>query len=364
MKAIFLGCALFFSSHGAFACAIAPSDVRESIEITDESAVIVWDKEKGVEHFVRRASFETKSRDFAFLVPTPSQPELAEADEAAFATLRKAMEPKRETRVKPNVRFMPMILAPFFWNAGQDESESADGMKSAVGGVDSAVEVLETRQIAGYDASVLSAENPVALGNWLREHGYSKDPALADWLAPYVKAKWKITAFKIAKNAKDQAFQSSLVRMSFKTPAPIFPYREPETQRQLKNPSPRSLRVYFLGTERVNGSILTDTDEEEWPSSLEFSANLESAERTELVSQLKLKDAQLPVQTRLTTFDDFSSPRPGFGDLAFTPSPDQKTVTPPPIIIYQEQLWWFPLDVVALVIGLPIWFFRRRKLAM
>src|ERR1019366_3826961 len=44
------------------------------IRIAEESAIIVWDPVKKIEHFIRRATFDTKSPDFGFLVPTPAVP--------------------------------------------------------------------------------------------------------------------------------------------------------------------------------------------------------------------------------------------------------------------------------------------------
>ena len=65
--------------------ACAPAPMRgEYVEITNESALIIWDAESKTEHFIRRAAFQSTSTDFGFLVPTPTQPELAEADDSVF----------------------------------------------------------------------------------------------------------------------------------------------------------------------------------------------------------------------------------------------------------------------------------------
>src|SRR2546426_12448714 len=46
------------------------------IRIAEESAIIIWDPVKKIEHFIRRAAFDTKSPDFGFLVPTPTMPKM------------------------------------------------------------------------------------------------------------------------------------------------------------------------------------------------------------------------------------------------------------------------------------------------
>ena len=48
-----------------------------------------------------RASFATEAKDFGFLVPTPNQPAVEEADDEAFKTLAKITEPKTVQQKRP-----------------------------------------------------------------------------------------------------------------------------------------------------------------------------------------------------------------------------------------------------------------------
>jgi len=80
----------YTDAHG---CAVAPPN-NKPVEIADESAIIVWDSASGTEHFIRRATFKSAAQDFGFLVPTPTKPELAEADDAAFKELARITAPK------------------------------------------------------------------------------------------------------------------------------------------------------------------------------------------------------------------------------------------------------------------------------
>ncbi|MBW2460076.1 MAG: DUF2330 domain-containing protein [Deltaproteobacteria bacterium] len=66
------------------------------MSITSEEALIVWDAERGVEHFIRRGEFRTDADDFGFLVPTPSPPQLSEVDEDVFDRLRSHIAPPIE----------------------------------------------------------------------------------------------------------------------------------------------------------------------------------------------------------------------------------------------------------------------------
>src|SRR5688500_9107818 len=79
----------------AQACCLAYG--QDPMSLIDEKAIIVWNPKTQMEHFIRQASFEGKAKDFGFIVPTPSQPQVEEADAAAFERLQKLV-PKPSTR--------------------------------------------------------------------------------------------------------------------------------------------------------------------------------------------------------------------------------------------------------------------------
>jgi hypothetical protein len=271
------------------------------VDIADESAIIIWDAASHTQHFIRRATFATPVRDFGFLVPTPSRPTLAEAPDAAFDQLAKITSP----RVIKKVVYEPGTLgcaarAPLAAN----------------------VHVLELTHVAGYDAAVLAADDPAGLNHWLGEHGYESRPALTGWLAPYIKAGWTVTAFKIAKTATaDSSVSTAAVRMTFQTDRPFFPYREPEDQRDATANSPprRLLRVYFVGQGRFTG---TRDGGSAWPGATAWADALPQERLAELVAKLGVV-APKGGSLWLTEFEDHSSPRPGTDDVYFTLSADQ-----------------------------------------
>src|SRR5687767_13907289 len=86
IRALVVALTLATSPQRGGACAVAPPD-NHPVAIADESAIIVWDAATKTQHFIRRASFNTEAPDFAFLVPTPTRPALAEADDKAFEHL-------------------------------------------------------------------------------------------------------------------------------------------------------------------------------------------------------------------------------------------------------------------------------------
>jgi hypothetical protein len=323
-------------------CAAAPPR-GYSVGIADESAIILWDAKSKTQHFVRRASFHTNAKDFGFLVPTPSKPSLAEAPDKAFEVLAKITAPKVVTKPRPS--------------SGPGCGCAASRMAPA--GKAPAVRVLEEKRVAGHDAAVLEADDTEALGKWLKDHDYPFSPALAEWVKPYVKSGWKVTAFKVAKDsAKEPNVATSAVRMTFQTDTPFFPYREPPgqaTEGSARAPGPRLLRVFFLGDSRVQGTL--GKGGAAWPGKTAWADALEPAQRDEILKLLKLPAKTTPPSWWLTEFEDPSSPRPGKADVYFSRSDDQSPVERPPEVHYTSRsapdcVFCYALAAYLLVPGL------------
>jgi hypothetical protein len=319
-------------------CAAAhPPNVR--VDIAQESAIIIWDAAHKVQHFIRRAAFETEAENFGFLVPTPTKPELAEAEDASFSVLEKLTEPKVETRR----RFA------FFSSFTCSKSARKEGS------VDRAVRVLESKRVGRYDAAVLEATAPDALADWLKENGYVSNRELTDWLTPYVTAKWKITAFKIAKEDKQTAdIATSAVRMTFKTDRPFFPYREPEDQRSPgRGTSPRLLRVYLLAASRMKGAM--DAAASTWPGKVMWAGQLSRGQISGLLEKVKLAGKVPGESLWLTEFEDRSSPRPGIEDVFFFPSEDRSAVSRPTLIHHTTTDLGGLVCAAVVILPLVLW---------
>lgn len=304
-----LACAL-----PSLACAPVASEGR-FVRVAAEEALIVWDEGAKREHFIRRASFDTDAKDFGFLVPTPSRPELGESDDRAFGLLAELTSPQK------------------------------------------GVAVLEEKHVAGHDAAILEAKDPAALDAWLKEHGYPSSPALVEWYAPYVAAGWKITAFKFAADSTRPS--TAAVRMSFQTEQPFFPYREPATQRMTPRQD-RLLRVYVIAEGQMDGRLGAKG---EWPGKAVASKRLDTAELGEL-----LKVAKLPAMAGggarwLTQFEDTASPRPGTDEVFFHRAASSQTFERPARALYARS----PLVTGALLVllagaaGFAAWRFSRRS---
>jgi hypothetical protein len=331
--------------RAAEACAPAPPPgVR--VQVADEEAIIAWDADAHREEFVRRAVFRGAGVDFGFLVPTPSKPELGEVPDEVFERLDAATRPDIVERTETGLSPVLVCAFPFWLMRGAS--------KSAVP-ASAPVRVLDTRRVAGFDAVVLEADDARALAAWLDQHGYAQRPELAAWLAPYVAARWKLTAFKVAADAGSKSAATSAVRMSFATDRPFFPYREPTDQRENLPASEvhatRLLRVFFLGGARVDGAIGERRDP--WPGRTLWSDRLDPA-------RLGALPFPLPAGAWLTVFEDAASPRPGTDDLFFAAAADARPIRPPPIVRVHEEEIPVPVDVLA-ALALGVWWIAKRR---
>jgi hypothetical protein len=329
------------------ACAPAPHE-GAFVGVTTEDAIIAFDPTHGREDFIRRATFATEEKDFGFLVPTPTKPELAAAPDAVFDQLAGVVAPKLDIQNKYDEGFEPTMLCPML---GAPMAKSAAVATSAV-------TVLEQKRVAGYDAAVLAADDAEALAKWLKDHGYAARAALTQWLAPYVAKRWIVTAFKIAPPAEGEAkvVSTEAVRMSFTTDKPFFPYREPADQRENLPASAtnahRTLRVFVLMPDRAAGAL---EESYVWPGVAKYARPANPAE-------LGALPFTLAPNAWLTSFEDTASPRPGVADLFFAASNDKKELVPPPLKVVHHLPLPVPLDgLVVVTLGLGYAGHRLRK---
>lgn len=337
------------AARDAAACATAPM-IGDTVHIADEAALIVWDPTHHIEHFIRRATFATRARDFGFLVPTPTRPELAAADEAVFFNLDEAAAP--EVRVEHRSRWRPGIgCLGFFALRSAEVSSMAAGAPP--------VRVLDEVRVAGYDAVVLEADDPAALAQWLTDRHYATTPTLTSWLTPYVAAHWKITAFRVASPTPGDPRPpgTSPVRMTFSTERPFYPYREPDDQR-VPGLGPRTLRVHVVAPQRMEGTV---GDAGRWPGEVQY-----AAARPDLASRMQsLSGVAVPAGWWLTTFDDRSSPRPGTDEVYLRVASSQAPRIPPPVVVPAYDDRTIPVDwiVMAGALGAFVWRRARRRRA-
>ncbi|HEY1957370.1 MAG TPA: DUF2330 domain-containing protein [Polyangiaceae bacterium] len=343
----------------ALAFVLAPRDARAcataggafAIPIQREDALIVWDEAHHEEYFIRSAEFDTTSKSFGFLVPTPTQPTFGEVGDAWVEALRGATAPRVLDTY--SVSFVAVgCTRALFANKYSAASASADGQ---FGG---GVSVLATTHVAGLDVAVLDASDADALAHWLAAHDFTFRDALKRWVTPYLAKKWKISAFRYVRPdlASDAPMwpapiASRAVRISFATDAPVYPYREPDDAASVSN---RELHLFVISPSRVAGAE-SDLANAAWTAALPFAASV--ATPPGLASALAGVD--LPHDAWINEFVDSATKR-AETDLVFERAATADEVRRPALIHEHVIPAPVPYELVLLAVPLGAVWLRRR----
>lgn len=200
-----LGAALLALATGVSACAgYGPAGL---IPIHFEDVILIWDDRLQLQTFIRRASFTTEETRMAFIVPVPSRPRLFPVDDRLF-------EEVVNVTGLPAMRRIPA---------------SADrGMLGAGGGGGAGqVRVVESQVVAGYRAVTLQATSAAVLVNYLRERKFPVASGTQDWLQPYIDRGFYLVALDLNAPKKGTHLNLPALGMTFNTPRPFYPWREP-----------------------------------------------------------------------------------------------------------------------------------------
>jgi hypothetical protein len=301
------------------------------VHIAAEEALVVWDAERRLEHFVRAATFQGGPATFGFLVPVPSFPELSEADERIFERIERFLEAQRPEEV--HWRFEGLTSFAL--------SKRSSAVPAALG-----VTVLGAARVAGMDAVVLEADSAKALAEWLSARDFDFRPELTAWLSPYVDEHYKIVAFKYARDGSEPRVGTRAVRLSFRTEHPFFPYREP---RDAARSVPATFRLHVL----ASTSMIPVLGEARvpWGGVVRYSGPF---------------TAEPPPFARIgspwiTMFEEVTQKRDVAGDLFLEAAPASRPVAATPRVV--EKTWGIPIELGVLGVlfaGVTVILFARR----
>ncbi len=345
--------ACFTTSAIAPACCPAPMRGRHVVN-ADQTVILIWNPDTQTQHFIRQASFKSDAKDVGFIVPSPSEPDLAESSNSAFASLAEYTAPRVVPRPQPRQR-------TGFGCSSRSESF----------GVKTAARVLQEKQVAGFNATVLEADTSEALTTWLTEHGYDFSPEVAAWAEPYIAQGWKFTALKVADEKAEttgdpaaasttHSLNAPALRISFQTDRPLFPYREPDMTAHADKlaAKERLLRIYFLSNVRYQGGL----EKQPWTGKVVWSNALDAQQCRNVHQQLALPEQQVSLWW-LTEFEDRWPYRPAPSDLYFSASQENTVVERPDQVVQAGPAG--SLDIMPLVIigalVMPVWWSRQRR---
>jgi hypothetical protein len=331
-----IGLALIASSPTSSMACCAVAGINDIVVNANQTVIMVWDKERQTQHFVRKADFKTDAADIGFLVPSPSRPQLEEAGNGAFSELAAITAPK----VSYGGGF------PLGCSVASPPQNRVSG-----------VSIIEEKRVAGFDATVLTARSGTELVHWLRENGYAYSPAVSEWAKPYLGGNWHFTALRVAKENGAQAggeLKAGSLRISFKTDRPLFPYREPDSKASSNSLDVKSrlLRIYFIAEAQYEGKI---DGSKPWSGKTRWSGDI-TKHRKSLLSKLGLPSATGPSKWWLTEIEDQWPYEKAAGDVYFSPVAKQVTMD------RDSKPRAYQMDASALVMLLSfIWVVRLKK---
>lgn len=146
---------------------------------TGQKGVILFENTN--ETLVLSTSFEGDAKDFSWIIPTPSQPEVTKVSKEIFTNLAELTQTEEQYSIK----------SPGFG------ATSVEGLET--------VEILEQKQIGYYDVTVLKSTDKNALYDWLSENGYQYPEEGKYILDDYIRLEWVFTAVKITEDALSDA---------------------------------------------------------------------------------------------------------------------------------------------------------------
>lgn len=226
--------------------------------IKDETSVIVWDAEKGIEHFIRQVNFDKAPAHFAFVIPVPNVPEFAEAP----------------------ANLIRWIQAEMPLSRGEGSMGGGSGSRGAKGGV----QILKSQDVAGLNATVVRSSSPTELQEWLVKNKYQVPPDAASWIKHYVDKKWMFVALKIKPKAKlagkKTSVASPMLRISFATPKPFFPYREFDSR---KAEPGREFHLYLIAPSVLSGYY--EIDRKPWTNTFPNTKALSIGEKAKFTKK-------------------------------------------------------------------------------
>lgn len=176
---------------------------------TDQKAVIFYDQ--GIENLILQITFEGNAKDFAWIVPTPKQPQVEKSTDTLFTRL--------DELTRPEERSAPMSAGFGLMNTSVDD-------------VGRSVRVVETKKIEYYDINVLEANDKDALYNWLNDNGYIFPQQGKYIIDDYIQKGWYFTAVKIDNEAVSDLVEGQLqnghavpLKLSFETENIVYPLK-------------------------------------------------------------------------------------------------------------------------------------------
>jgi hypothetical protein len=275
------------ATGAARSCCISYDDI--AVTLANETAVIIWDAQKKIEHFVRRSEFVGGAPDFGFIFPSPTQPFRIEVADEELFTLLERQRPARTLD---------------------------DPVKSEAASMPGSIEILEQKVVGDYEVTVIRGTDGASINDWLVKHGHKMRPSMTPWFEYYAQRGWVFTAFKY--QGRGSETPTKAVCISFEAERPHYPYKMPSDTWEPDHFRPLSL--FVISQSDLSGEYIDGTP---WQAKKEWSVELNNRtiERIEVLLTNGKEKVALPANLVLTRFRNVPQATDYSQDLTFVEGP-------------------------------------------
>jgi len=196
-------------------CMIAPW--QHEIYETSQIAYLDYDSDTNTERLHILPGFRSDTQNFAWIVPVPGLPELAESNTIIFHQLSYLTAPEYRNREDG-------------WGCTQE-----DYVVMPANGGDGGVDIIDSQLVGIYQAMILGADDADALTDSLTAWGFLHDDNADDFtplLDAYVQDDWYFVTLKVDSTAFDEAQQDwywsggmQPIALTFTCETPTYPMR-------------------------------------------------------------------------------------------------------------------------------------------
>lgn len=226
---------------------------------TVQKAALFYESTTATETMVLQINYSGNAKDFAWVVPTPSQPQVVKGSAALFTSLE--------------------TLTGSYQYPLYDYNSYGLGTEVPQ---EKSVTVLEQKTVDYYDITVLSATDSQALTSWLNTNGYQYPAQYAYVFNDYVQNGWYFTAVKLIPEILDNyAITSALyngtatpLQFTFRTDNLVYPLKISQVQ-SASTPSYNNYQDIYL-------YIITDHKQELTGFSTNYADKIKSKDITDL----------------------------------------------------------------------------------
>ena len=215
-----------------------------SIQETRQRAAIFY--ENGVETLILSTNFKGTAKDFGWVIPTPSKPEVSKASMDLFQKLETITQHSYQS-----------------YYGGIKLGDAGSSYRAAE--KTPYVAVIETKKIDYYNIDILESNDADALSKWLAEHKYHFPEKERYILNDYIQNGWYFTAVKVDTSAQGsgrvnlalEEGHATPLKLVFKTPNIVFPLKISSIKSEPQELQGDTLQTGITFEDGVKGKAVT-----------------------------------------------------------------------------------------------------------